>query len=74
MKKGSFQSLIVWQKSHLLVLDIYKMTKRFPKDEAFCMIPQVRRAAISITANIAEGYKKLERKISCAFSMFHKVH
>jgi four helix bundle protein len=54
----SFRDLIVWQKAHEFVLQAYKLTKQFPRDKQYCLIPQVRRAAISIPANIAEGFKK----------------
>jgi len=54
----SFKDLIVWQKVHMLVLSVYKFTKTFPKDERYCLISQFRRAAISVAANISEGYVK----------------
>ena len=54
----SFRDLIVWQKAHEFVLRTYDLTKQFPRDERFCLIPQMRRAAISIPANIAEGFRK----------------
>lgn len=57
-KSKNFQELIVWQKSHQLVLTIYKITKQFPIDEKYGLTSQMRRAAISIPANIAEGYRK----------------
>jgi four helix bundle protein len=54
----SFMELIVWQKAHQFVLAVYKMTKLFPKEEVYGLTSQFRRAAISIAANIAEGYFK----------------
>jgi four helix bundle protein len=54
----SFEELLVWQKAHAYVLDIYKMTEDFPKSELFGLTAQMRRAAVSIPANIAEGFKK----------------
>lgn len=54
----TFQDLIVWQKGHKFVLSVYKLTKHFPKDEAFGLTSQLRRAAVSVPANIAEGFKR----------------
>jgi four helix bundle protein len=54
----SFRDLIVWQKAHQFVLESYKLTERFPRNEQFCLVPQIQRAAISIPANIAEGFRK----------------
>lgn len=51
----NFKKLSVWNKSHSLTLDIYKLTMEFPKDERFGLISQMRRAASSIPMNIAEG-------------------
>ncbi|MCK4387025.1 MAG: four helix bundle protein [Candidatus Pacebacteria bacterium] len=51
-----FKDLITWKESHKLVLDIYRVTKIFPKDEIFGLISQMRRASVSITSNIAEGF------------------
>jgi four helix bundle protein len=53
-----FQDLIVWQKAHQLVLRIYRYTEAFPKTELFGLTSQFRRAAVSVPANIAEGFKK----------------
>ena len=49
---------MVWQKAHEFVLHVYKMTEQFPDTEKFGLTSQLRRAAISIPANIAEGFKK----------------
>lgn len=54
----SFEDLVVWQKAHQLVLDIYRLTSAFPKAELYCLTAQLRRAAVSIPANIAEGFRK----------------
>ena len=54
----TFEDLVVWQKAHQLVLKIYRLSKSFPKDELFGLTSQLRRAAISVPANIAEGFKK----------------
>ena len=54
----TFRDLIVWQKAHQFVLAVYELTEKFPRRELFCLTPQFRRAAISIPANIAEGFKK----------------
>jgi four helix bundle protein len=54
----SFRDLIVWQKAHQLVLAVYRYSDNFPGKEMYCLIPQLRRAAISVPANIAEGFKK----------------
>ena len=62
MKSRSFQSLLVWEKAHNFVLSLYKRTKSFPEDERFGLTSQIRRASISITANIAEGYRKISKK------------
>lgn len=67
MKSQSFEQLIVWQKAHSYVLAIYKITKQYPKEELLCLVNQMRRAAASITANIAEGYAKISSKDKLRF-------
>jgi four helix bundle protein len=54
-EKG-FRKLLVWQKAHHLVMLVYKFTENFPKPELFGMTSQIRRAIVSVPANIAEGY------------------
>lgn len=54
----TFQDLIVWQKAHQFVLAVYCFSENFPKTELYGLTSQFRRAAISIPANIAEGFKK----------------
>ena len=53
-----FTDLIVWQKGHRFVLGVYRATSLFPKNELYGLVSQFRRAAVSIPANIAEGFKK----------------
>jgi len=56
LKTKSFKDLIVWQKAYRLTLEIYKITKTFPRHETYGLTQQVRRAAISLPSNITEGY------------------
>jgi len=58
MTTQKFQELIVWQKALQFVLEVYKYTSTFPKEEVYVLTSQFKRASISIAANIAEGYKK----------------
>ncbi len=55
-KIKSFTDIKAWQKGHHLVIAIYEITKKFPKDEIYSLVNQMRRAAVSITSNIAEGF------------------
>jgi len=57
-KAKRFTDLIVWQKAHRFVLSVYRLTCSFPKEEIYGLTSQLRRAAISIAANIVEGFKK----------------
>ena len=53
-----FEELLVWQKAHKMVLELYLITKSFPQQEIYCLTSQMRRAAISVPANIVEGFRK----------------
>ncbi len=57
-KIKSFKDLRVWQEGHKLILEIYKITKTFPKEEFFGLTNQIRRASVSITSNISEGFNR----------------
>jgi len=53
-----FRELIVWQKAHELVMSVYRHSELYPKNELYGLTSQMRRAAVSVPANIAEGFKK----------------
>lgn len=59
---NSYKDLIVWQKSFRLVILVYQATSDFPKEELYVLTSQVRRAAVSIPSNIAEGYSRRGKK------------
>jgi len=63
----TFEDVLVWKKAHVFVLAIYKLTGAFPKSETFGMTTQLRRAAVSIAANIAEGFKKRGKQDKARF-------
>ncbi len=54
----SYKELTVWKKAHNLVLDVYRITKGFPAEKKFGLISQIRRAAVSVPANIVEGFRR----------------
>ncbi|OGH16816.1 MAG: hypothetical protein A3C30_00440 [Candidatus Levybacteria bacterium RIFCSPHIGHO2_02_FULL_40_18] len=58
----TFKDLIAWQEGIKLVLLIYKITKQFPREELFALTTQMRRCAISVTSNIAEGFSRRNKK------------
>ncbi|OGY88927.1 MAG: hypothetical protein A3B30_04495 [Candidatus Komeilibacteria bacterium RIFCSPLOWO2_01_FULL_52_15] len=62
MGTKSFKDLIVWQKAKQLAVLIYKLTESFPKSELYGLTNQMRRAAISISSNIAESYHRFHKK------------
>jgi len=57
-----FRQLTVWQKSYELTLEVYRLTKGFPKEETYGLMSQLQRVVVSIPANIAEGYERNHRK------------
>ena len=59
MASISFKDILAWQKAHEVVIKVYKTTKTFPEWERYGLCSQFQRAAVSIPANIAEGYKRL---------------
>lgn len=67
---NSYKNLIVWQKSIELVKEVYILTKNFPKSEIFGLVSQMRRSAVSIPSNIAEGFNRRHRK---EFSQFISI-
>jgi len=60
-KTRDYNELVVWKKAHEFVLYVYQVTKNFPRDEFYGLKLQFRRAAVSIAANIAEGYGKTSK-------------
>lgn len=58
----TFRDLLVWKKAHRLVLDTYRFTQSFPSEERFGLVQQMRRAAVSIAANITEGHQRSSKQ------------
>ena len=58
---SSFHGIVAWERAHEFVLMVYRVTKSFPEFERFALCSQFQRAAVSVPANIAEGYKKLSK-------------
>jgi len=56
---NTFESVVAWQKARMFIRRVYEVTRKFPEDEKFGLTSQFRRAAVSIGANIAEGYKRI---------------
>jgi four helix bundle protein len=63
----SFNELLVWQKAHQFVLAVYRLSASFPKQETYGLTSQLRRAATSIPANIAEGFRRRGRADKARF-------
>lgn len=66
-KIKSFTDLKAWREGHKLVLIVYRETEKFPKKEIFGLTSQMRRAAVSVTSNIAEGFSRNTNKDKCQF-------
>lgn len=60
----NFRDLIVWQKAMALTVEVYKLTRQFPKEELYVLTSQMRRAAVSIPSNIAEGHARQGREFA----------
>ncbi|MBI4132751.1 MAG: four helix bundle protein [Candidatus Sungbacteria bacterium] len=66
-KIRNFTDLNAWKEAHALVLYVYRLTRTFPKEEQFGLVIQLRRAAVSITSNIAEGFSRTSLKEKAQF-------
>ncbi|MDH4303039.1 MAG: four helix bundle protein [Nitrospira sp.] len=62
MKIVQFRDLKVWQLGKEIVLDVYTIRKQFPREEVYGLMAQMRRAAVSIPSNVAEGFKRIHNK------------
>lgn len=67
LKIKSFTDLNAWREGHLLVLAVYDLTRKFPREEQLGLINQIRRAAVSVTSNIAEGFSRRSYKEKSQF-------
>jgi len=66
----SYKDMIVYKKAYQLCLEVYAKTKKFPKDEKYGIVSQIRRCSVSIPSNIAEGYRRSGRK---EYTQFLKI-
>jgi len=67
MAINTFQDIVAWKKSHELALLVYKLTSEYPKHEVFALANQMRRCAVSIPSNLAEGYRRNGKNDSLHF-------
>jgi len=70
VKVKDYKDLLIWQKSILLSQKVYEKTKFFPDEEKHVLVPQIRRAVISVSSNVAEGYGRMSPK---SFLYFLKI-
>jgi four helix bundle protein len=61
-KIRTYRDLDIWKKGIELVKEIYRLTEKFPKQEMYCLVPQMRRSAISVPSNVAEGFRRYHNK------------
>ena len=59
---NNFKDIFAWQKAHQLDLEVYKITKKYPKDELYGLVSQTRRAIVSVPSNLVEGFKRSGNK------------
>ena len=57
-----YRDLMVWEKAHKLTLEVYQITKRFPAEEKYSLVQQIRKSAASVPTNIAEGFERFSKK------------
>ena len=71
----NYKELKVWQKSYQLCLNVYRATKKFPKEEMYCLTSQIRRSVLSVPSNIAEGYgrKTTPDYIRCLYIAYGSI-
>lgn len=67
MAYTNFTKMSVWQKAYKLIMTVYSVTKHFPKEEKYALVDDMRRAALSISNNIAEGYGRFESRDKSRF-------
>jgi len=70
----SYRELVVWQKAIELAVLVYRLSEGFPKREIYGLAAQIRRAAVSIPSNIAEGYGREAEKNTCSFFALLRDH
>ena len=67
MSRKNYKNLIAWQKAHAMVPEVYQALAQLPREEKYALADQIRRAAISVPANIAEGHGRQHQKEFCQF-------